>query len=171
MNRALVEKVRCMLIYSNLPKTLWIEALNTSCYLVNRSPSTTISCKILMELWLGRMADYAKLRIFGCTAYAHVKQGKLEPRALKCRFLGYPEGIKGYRLWCVDSKPLQCMISRDVTFHEDEILDNSKRPVNNSKSGAETDKVKFQVEPHNLKELEPEIEGAKIKPEASVEHE
>ncbi|KAH9723770.1 hypothetical protein KPL70_007243 [Citrus sinensis] len=87
----------------------------------------------------GRMVDYSKLRIFGCTAYAHVKQGKLEPRALKCRFLGYPEGIKGYRLWCVDSKPLQCMISRDVTFHEDEILDNSKRPVNNSKSESEED--------------------------------
>ena len=63
------------------------------------------------------------------------------------------------------------MISRDVTFHEDEILINSKRPVNNSELGAETDKVKFQVELHNLKELEPEIEGAEIEPEAGVEHE
>ena len=38
MNRTLVEKVRCMLIYSKLPKTLWAEDLNTACYLVNRSP-------------------------------------------------------------------------------------------------------------------------------------
>ncbi|KAH9779695.1 Integrase catalytic domain-containing protein [Citrus sinensis] len=166
MNRTLVEKVKCMLIYSKLPKTLWTEALNTTCYLVNRSPSTAIGCQTPMELWSERMVDYSKLRIFGCTAYAHVKQGKLEPKALKCRFLGYPEGVKGYRLWCVDSKPPQCMISRDVTFHEDEILNNSKRPVNNSESGAETDKVKFQVEPHNLKELEPETEGAEIEPEA-----
>ena len=105
MNMTLVEKVRCMLIYSKLPKTLWAEALNTSCYLVNMSPSTAIGCKTPMELWLGRLDDYAKLRIFGCTAYAHVKQGKLEPRALKYRFLGYPEGVKGYRLWCIDSKP------------------------------------------------------------------
>ena len=94
MNKTLVEKVRCMLIYSKLPKTLWVEALNTACYLVNRSPSTAIDCKTPMELWSGRMADYTKLRIFGWTAYAHVKQGKLELRALKCRFLGYPEGVK-----------------------------------------------------------------------------
>ena len=106
------------LIYSKPPKTLWAEALNTACYLVNKSPSTAIGCKTQMELWSGRIADYSKLRIFGCIAYAHVKQGKLEPRALKCMFLGYPEGVKGHRLWCVDSKPPQCIISKDVTFHE-----------------------------------------------------
>ncbi|KAH9666456.1 hypothetical protein KPL70_020645 [Citrus sinensis] len=100
-----------------------------------------------------------------------VEKGKLEPRALKCRFLRYPEGVKGYRLWCVDSKPPQCIISRDVTFHEDEILNRPKSHVNNSESGDETDKVKFQMEPHNLKELEPEIEGAEIEPKAGVEHE
>ena len=98
-----------------------------------------------------RIADYSKLRIFGCIAYAHVKQGKLEPRALKCRFLGYLEGVKGYRLWRVDSKPPQCIISIDVTFHEDEILNRPKSLVNSSELEAEPDKVKFHVEPHNLK--------------------
>ena len=92
------------------------------------------------------MADYAKLRIFGCTTYAHVKQGKLEPRALKCKFLSYPEGVKGYRLWCVHSKPPQCIISKDVTFHEDEFLNRPRSLVNNTESGVETDKVQFQVE-------------------------
>ncbi|KAH9750881.1 Integrase catalytic domain-containing protein [Citrus sinensis] len=100
-----------------------------------------------------------------------VEKGKLEPRALKYRFLGYPEGVKGYRLWCVDSNAPPCIISRDVTFHEDEILNRPRSHVNNSESGVESDKVKFQVEPHNLKELEPEIEGAEIEPEVGVEHE
>ncbi|KAH9679832.1 hypothetical protein KPL71_026291 [Citrus sinensis] len=171
MNKTLVQKVRCMLIYSKLPKTIWVEALNTACYLVNRSPSTAIDCKTPMELWSGRMADYAKLIIFCCTAYAHVKQGKLEPRALKCRFLGYPEGVKGYRLWCVDSKPPQCIISRNVRFHKEELLNKPRSPVNNTESGTETDKVKFQVEPQNLKELEPETVGAETEPEYGVEHE
>ena len=53
------------------------------------------------------------------------------------------------RLWCVDSKPPQYIISRDVTFHENEILYKPKSPVNNSESGVESDKVKFQVEPHS----------------------
>ena len=74
-------------------------------------------------------------------------------------------------MWCIDSNPPRCIISRDVTFHEDEILNRPKSHVNNSKSGAESDKVKFQVEPHNLKELDSEIESAEIKPEAGVEHE
>ncbi|KAH9754460.1 hypothetical protein KPL71_015451 [Citrus sinensis] len=147
MNRTLMEKVRCLLIHSKLPKTLWAEALNTACYLVNRSPSTAIGCKTPMELWLGRVADYSKLRIFGCEAYAHVKQRKLEARALKCRFLGYPEGVKGYRLWCTDFKPPKCIISRDVTFNEAEMLNKGRSSEFKEKNPeAEDDKIQFEVE-------------------------
>ncbi|KAH9705460.1 hypothetical protein KPL70_011882 [Citrus sinensis] len=147
MNRTLIEKVRCLLIHSKLPKALWAEALNTACYLVNRSPSTAIGCKTPMELWLGRVADYSKLRIFGCEAYPHVKQGKLEARALKCRFLGYPEGVKGYRLWCTDFKPPKCIISRDVTFNEAEML-NKRRSfeLKEKNPDAEDEKIQFEVE-------------------------
>lgn len=35
-----------------------------------------------------------------------MKQGKFKAKALKFRFLGYPNAVKGYRLWCVDFKPL-----------------------------------------------------------------
>ncbi|KAK9179751.1 hypothetical protein WN943_028956 [Citrus x changshan-huyou] len=122
MNRTLMERVRCMLFHSKLPKTLWVEALSTTCYLINRCPSTAIELKTPYEVWSGKLADYTKLRIFGCTVYAHIKQGKLEPRALKCAFLGYPSGTKGYKLWCVDLKPPKCIISRDVIFNESEML-------------------------------------------------
>jgi hypothetical protein len=47
----------------------------------------------------GTPADYSQLKVFGCTAYAHIDNGKLEPRAVKCLFLGYGSGIKGYKLW------------------------------------------------------------------------
>jgi len=124
MNITLMERVRCMLFHSKLPKTLWAEALCTACYLINRCPSTAIELKTPYEVWSGRLADYTKLRIFGCTAYAHIKQGKLEPRALKCAFLGYPSGTKGYKLWCVDLKPPKCIISKDVIFNESEMLKN-----------------------------------------------
>ena len=83
MNRILMERVRCMLFHSKLPKTLWVEALSTTCYLINRCPSTVIEFKTPYEIWSGKLADYTKLRIFCCTVYAHIKQSKLEPRALK----------------------------------------------------------------------------------------
>ena len=122
MNRTLVDKVKCMLIHYKLPMSLWAKALSTTCYIVNRSPSTGINFKTPYELWYGKLADYSSLKIFGCPAYAHIKQGKLEPRALRCVFLGYPEGVKGYKLWCIDLKPPKAIISRDVVFNEAEML-------------------------------------------------
>ncbi|XXG58369.1 hypothetical protein AAC387_Pa04g0693 [Persea americana] len=122
MNRTILEKTRCILSNAGLPRKFWAEAVNTACYLINRSPSTAIECKTPVEVWSPAPADYTNLRIFGCPAYAHVNDGKLEPRARKCIFLGYADGVKGYRLWCLDGKSPKCIISRDVTFDESTML-------------------------------------------------
>ncbi|GJX88874.1 retrovirus-related pol polyprotein from transposon TNT 1-94 [Tanacetum coccineum] len=74
MNRTLMDKVRCLLIQSGLPKTFWAEATCTAAYLINRSPSRAIEKKTPMEMWSGHLSDYGMLRIFGCVAYPHNKQ-------------------------------------------------------------------------------------------------
>ncbi|KAH9681570.1 Integrase catalytic domain-containing protein [Citrus sinensis] len=59
------------------------------------SPDTRLSVlkfKTPEEVWTGVSAGYKHLRIFGCTSYVHVKQGKLDSSALKGVFVGYPEG-------------------------------------------------------------------------------
>ena len=89
MNRTLMEKVHCMLSNANLSKEFQAEAVNMACYLVNHSPSTAIECKTPFEVWSGAPANYSDLRIFGCPAYAHSNDIKLERRAQKCIFLGY----------------------------------------------------------------------------------
>lgn len=86
-----------MLSDVNLPNNFWTEAAATAAYLINRSPSTAIELKTPMKRWSGYAPNLSNLRIFGCVAYAHINQGKLEPRALKCMFLGYPKGVKGFR--------------------------------------------------------------------------
>lgn len=50
MNRTLLDKVRCLLVSSRLPKMLWEEALTTTTYLVNRSPSNAIKFKTPEEV-------------------------------------------------------------------------------------------------------------------------
>ncbi|KAH9716240.1 hypothetical protein KPL71_021389 [Citrus sinensis] len=148
MNRTLMDKVRSMMIQAKLPKNLWAEILNTTRYLVNLSPSTAIEFKTPFELWYGKQASYRDLKVFGCLAYAHISQGKLAPRALKCVFIGYPEGTKGYKLWCTDLSPPRCIISRDVKFNEEAAVDSIQR---NSERADQVHDEHFEVEsPGNL---------------------
>ncbi|KAG8497424.1 hypothetical protein CXB51_008733 [Gossypium anomalum] len=122
MNRTIMEKVRCMLSNANLPKSFWAETASTACFLINRSPSVAIEKKTPQEVWSGNPANYSDLKIFGCPAYAHVDNGKLEPRSIKCVFLGYKTGVKGYKLWCPENRKV--MISRDVFFDETAMIPN-----------------------------------------------
>ncbi|GJW92213.1 transposable element [Tanacetum coccineum] len=120
MNRTLLERTRCLLLNAGLDRSFWAEALNTTCYLVNRSPATAIDCKTPIEVWTGKPADYSKLRVFGCPAYYHVSDGKLNPRANKGIFMGYGDGVKGYRIWSPSER--RVILSRDVTFDEDHLF-------------------------------------------------
>ncbi|GKA35091.1 retrotransposon protein, putative, ty1-copia subclass, partial [Tanacetum coccineum] len=74
-----MDKGRCLLIQSGLPKNFWVEATCTAAYLINRSPLTAIKKKTPMEMWSGHPSDYGMLRIFGYVTYSRVKQGKLKP--------------------------------------------------------------------------------------------
>ena len=75
-NRTILERVRCMLL-----------AIMDACYLINMCPSIAINMKTLEEVWSGHPPSYDRLRVFGCVTYAHIRQDKLEPRAIKCMFL------------------------------------------------------------------------------------
>lgn len=51
MNRTLMERVRCMLVGAGIDKSFWGEALMTTCYVVNRSPSVANEFKTPQEKW------------------------------------------------------------------------------------------------------------------------
>ena len=90
-------------------------------HLINRLPSAALNGKTPLEVWSGKpINDYDTLHVFGSTAYYHVKESKLDPRAKKALFMGVTLGVKGYRLWCLFSKKI--ISSRDVTFDESAML-------------------------------------------------
>ncbi|GJR03668.1 retrovirus-related pol polyprotein from transposon TNT 1-94 [Tanacetum coccineum] len=139
MNRTLLEKVRCMLSNAGLGKEFWAEAVTYACHLVNRLPSTAIDGKTPFEKWYGKPAtDYDSLHVFGSAAYYHVKESKLDPRAKKALFMGITSGIKGYRLWCPETK--KTIFSRDVTFNESAML----KKVNVEQLDGTPKKVEFE---------------------------
>lgn len=55
--QTLLERARCMLSNAGLAKRFWVEAVNTTCYLINLGFHTSIECRIPSGVWLGKYAD------------------------------------------------------------------------------------------------------------------
>jgi len=115
-----------MLLSAGLPKIFWAEAAMAVVYLINKCPSTTMNFKTLEEICFGHPLSLIQLKVFGCVAYTHIKQDKLKPRVLKCIFLGYPEGVKGYKLWCLEASYKRCLVICDIVFNEVEMAYKTK---------------------------------------------
>ena len=109
MNRTIMEGVRSMLFQAKLPLEFWAEACSTAVYLHNRSPTTALKDETPFERCFGRRPDISHLRVFGfgCVSYVHVPDGqrrKLDAKARKSIFVGYPPGVKGYKLYDLEKK-------------------------------------------------------------------
>ena len=118
-NRTIMEKARSMLHQAKLPLEFWAEACRTAVYLLNRSPTTALKNETPFERLVGTKPDITHLKVFGCVSYVHVpnsKRRKLDAKARKAIFVGYPPGVKGYKLYNLEKKSF--IVSRDVTFFE-----------------------------------------------------
>lgn len=114
------EKARSMLLATDLPSSLWAEAVLTATYLMNRSPTRLLRSGLTpYEAFYGSRPSIQHLRVFNCVAYAKISarktQGKLAPRSTRMRLLGY-ESTNIYRVW--NSETRGVTLSRDVVFDE-----------------------------------------------------
>ena len=102
-NRTLEDMTRTMLIASSLSRSFWAEALNTSCYIINRCMIRPILNKTPYELFKGRKPNIMHLRVFGCKCYVHNNGkdalGKFDPRSDEAIFLGYSSHSKAYKVF------------------------------------------------------------------------
>ncbi|KAE8697282.1 omega-6 fatty acid desaturase, endoplasmic reticulum isozyme 1 [Hibiscus syriacus] len=119
MNRTLNERARSMRIHAGLPKFLWVEAINTAAYLINRGPSVPLDGRIPEEVWSRKEINLSHLRVFGCISYVHIdsaERSKLDAKSNKCAFVGYGGDEFGYRFWDYENQKI--IRSRDVIFNE-----------------------------------------------------
>jgi hypothetical protein len=56
MNKTIVERIRCMLSHTKLPKSFRGEAIKTKVVMINFSPSVPIEFDILNRVWKGFVA-------------------------------------------------------------------------------------------------------------------
>jgi hypothetical protein len=90
-----------------LGKEFWEEVVCIACYMVNKSPSSTLDDKTPQEVWIGKKPSLTHIKVFVYDAYVHVpkeNKSKLDKNAKKCIFIGYKYGLKGYKLWNLETK-------------------------------------------------------------------
>ena len=96
-----MEHARSMRLYAGFPLNMWVKAVNTTIYLINRDLSTPLGYGILEEAWTGKKVSYSFLKTFGCEAFALIdskNRTKLEAKSKKCVFFGYGINEFDYRI-------------------------------------------------------------------------
>jgi len=99
MRKTFMEKERSMPNCFGLGLEFQEKAVDTACYVVNRSPSSVLEDKSPYELWTGKKTSLSHLTEFGCDAYVHVpkeKRTKLDSKYERFIFIGYMDGLKHY---------------------------------------------------------------------------
>ena len=101
-NYTLIDMVKSMLSYSSLPLSLWMHALKTAMYLLNRVHSKAVS-KTPFKLWMGRKPSLRHLHVCDCSTEVRIyspHEKKLDSRTTSGFFIGYLEKSKGYKFYC-----------------------------------------------------------------------
>ena len=116
----MLDMVRSMMGFADLPVSFWGYALESSCYILNNVPSKSVA-KTPYEIWTGRKPTISHLRVWGCPAYVkHLESDKLGPKSDRCLFVGYPKESKGYYFYLPEEQKL--FVGLKATFLEKEFL-------------------------------------------------
>ncbi|KAL4346654.1 hypothetical protein GQ457_17G001420 [Hibiscus cannabinus] len=128
----LLAVARALFYQARIPIQFWGECVLTATYVINRIPSKTLNGKSPYELLHSRLQSYSHLRVFGCLCFVSTLRrthDKFTERALHGVFLGYAPGVKGYKVYVLQSHTI--MISRNVIFHEEIFPFHTITPVDN----------------------------------------
>jgi transposase InsO family protein len=127
-NRTLQEMARTILNESNVEKYFWAEAINTSCYILNRVSIRKVLNKTPYELWKGRKPNISYFHIFGCYCYILNNKdslGKFDSKSDKGIFLGYSSTSKAYRIYNLRTRVLE--ESMHIKFDEFEEIETQRK--------------------------------------------
>src|SRR3954464_13859228 len=119
-NRTLLDMVHSMMSLTDLPLSFWGYALETAAFTLNRAPYKSIET-IPYELCFGKKPKLSFLKVWGCEAYVKKLQlDKLEPKAEKCVFIGYPKETIGYTFYHRSEGKI--LVAKNGSFLEKEFL-------------------------------------------------
>ena len=124
LNRTLLEKMRCLLLWSELPKSFWDVAILHANWLRNRTPTSGLNGGVPLTAWTGKKTDLKSLHTFGALVQylkvGHDKPtaGKLAPKTAYGIFLGMPKDQAGFLIW--DPTRPEILVRTDVKFYDNQ---------------------------------------------------
>lgn len=145
INRVILNKVRALLINSNLPKFLWGEAILTAVYLYNRTPNSSIEFKTPYYLKYKEMPNISNIKVFGSLTYykePSLCTKKLDSKATPYYLIGFI-GSNIYKLYNPSS--IKTITARDCKIIEGYFY----KPNNNNN----TQRIFTRLEPSNNKRI------------------
>nr|GEY48606.1 hypothetical protein [Tanacetum cinerariifolium] len=120
-NKTLLDMVRSMMSQITLSKSFWDYAFEITARILNMVPTKKVE-KTPYEVWHGQAPKLSYLKVWGYEALVKrdtlTKPDKLEPRSIKCIFVGYPKKTMGYSFYYPPENKV--LVARNAEF-----LDNS----------------------------------------------
>jgi hypothetical protein len=105
-NRTLQKMARTMINESDVEDYFWVEAINTSCYILNRESIRKVLNKTPYELWKNLKPSISYFHIFGF--YCYILNNKEN--------MGYYTTSKGYRVYNLKTQTIE--VNMHVIFFE-----------------------------------------------------
>ena len=119
------------------PLSFWGEAASTTAYCLNHTPTSANGGITPHEAFFGTVPDVSHLCTFYSDAYIHQPKShgakKLGDCAILVKFVGYPEGVSGYKFW----DPTTCTMKLSQSAHFLDDKSPSKPPPSPAPSIAE----------------------------------
>ncbi|GJV58742.1 retrotransposon protein, putative, ty1-copia subclass [Tanacetum coccineum] len=115
--------VRSMMSQTTLPKSFWDYALEFVARILNMVPTKKVE-NTPYEVWYGQAPKLSYLKVWGCEALVKrdtlTKPDKLEPRSIKCIFVGYPKETMGYSFYYPPENKV--FVARNAEFFENSLI-------------------------------------------------
>jgi hypothetical protein len=111
--------VRTMLDEYKTLDRFWAEAINTTCYSINRLYIHRILKKTSYQLLTGKKPNVSYFRVFGSKCFILVKRGrksKFSPKDVEGFLLGYDSNTRAYRVFNKSTGLVE--VSCDIVFDE-----------------------------------------------------
>jgi hypothetical protein len=181
-NRSLQEMSRTMLNEHNLPQYFWAEAVNTACYVINRTIIRNTLNKTPYELWNNRKPNIGYFKVFGCKCFVlndRDNLGKFDAKSDEGIFLGYSTNSKAYRVFnkrtMVVDESMHVVFDETNPFHIKNNCDDEPISLENKASSSNqvdlSEKVKDQVdEPKDEEKALPPTKNEELPKSWNVVH-